>query len=65
VVAAQNRVQFSTVAVHVDGSAAALREAQINLRYALQSSDVTLEDINSYVAQLQDFVEIYSILRAK
>jgi hypothetical protein len=65
VVAAQNRARFTTLAVQVDASAAALREAQINLLYALQSSDVTLDDINNYVAQLQDFVETYSILRAK
>jgi hypothetical protein len=65
VVAAQNRARFTTVAAQVDASAAALREAQINLLSALQSSDVTLDDINNYVVQLQDFVEIYSILRAR
>jgi hypothetical protein len=65
VVAAQNRARFTTLAAQVDGSAAALREAQINLLSALQSSDVTLDDINGYVGQLQDFVEIYSILRAR
>ncbi len=65
VVAAQNRARFTTLAVQVDGSAVALREAQINLRDVLQSSDVTFDGINSYVTQLQDFVEIYSILRAR
>jgi hypothetical protein len=65
VVAAQNRARFTIVAAQVDASAAALREAQINLLSALKSSDVTLDDINNYVVQLQDFVEIYSILRAR
>lgn len=65
VAAAQNRARFTTLAVQVDGSAVALREAQINLRDVLQSSDVTFDGINSYVTQLQDFVEIYSILRAR
>jgi hypothetical protein len=65
VAAAQNRVQFTTVTAQVDASAAALREAQIKLLSALKSSDVTLDDINNYVVQLQDFVEIYSILRAR
>jgi hypothetical protein len=65
VVAAQNRARFTTLAVQVDASAVALREAQINLRSALQSSDVTLDNINSYAGQLQNFVEIYSILRAR
>lgn len=65
VVAAQNRARFTTLAAQVDASAVALREAQINLRSALQSSDVTLDNINSYVGQLQNFVEIYSILRAR
>ena len=64
VAAAQNRARFTAVAAQVDASAAALRQAQINLLSALQSSDVTLDDINNYVVQLQDFVEIYSILRA-
>jgi hypothetical protein len=64
VVAAQNMARFNTVAAQVEGSAAALREAQINLREVLQSPDVTVENINRYVSQIQDFVEIYSILRA-
>jgi hypothetical protein len=64
VVAAQNMARFNTVAAQVEGSAAALREAQINLREVLQSPDITVENINRYVSQIQDFVEIYSILRA-
>jgi len=65
VVAAQNMARFNTVAAQVEGSAAALRKAQINLRDVLQSPDVTIENVNSYVSQIQDFVEIYSILRAQ
>jgi hypothetical protein len=64
VVDAQNMARFNTVAAQVEGSAAALREAQINLREVLQSPDITVENINRYVSQIQDFVEIYSILRA-
>jgi hypothetical protein len=64
VTAAQNMARFNTVAAQVEGSAAALREAQINLHEVLQSPDVTVENINRYVSQIQDFVEIYSILRA-
>jgi hypothetical protein len=47
VAAAQNRARFTTVAAQVDASAAALRQAQINLLSALRSSDVTLDDINN------------------
>ena len=64
VTAARNMARFHTVAAQVEGSVAALREAQINLREVLQSPDVTIERINSYVSQIQDFAEIYSILRA-
>jgi hypothetical protein len=64
VAAAQNVARFHTVAAQVEGSAAARRGAQINLREVLQSPDVTVESVNSYVSQIQDFVEIYSILRA-
>jgi hypothetical protein len=65
VVAAQNMTRFNTVAAQVESAAAALRAAQINLRDVLQSPDVTVENINSYVSQIQDFVEIYRILRAQ
>jgi len=64
VVAAQNMARFNTVAAQVESSAAALREAQNNLRDVLHSPDVSVASINSYVSQIQDFVEIYSILRA-
>lgn len=63
VVAEGNRTRFKSVAAQVNNSVAALREAQMNLRYALQSADVTIEDIDGYAAQIEDFVKTYRILR--
>jgi hypothetical protein len=63
VVAERNRQRFDTVSAEVRRSLAALRQAQINLRYALQSTGVSLEEINGYVAQVEEFVQIYRILR--
>jgi hypothetical protein len=59
VVAAQNQERFTFVSVRVVDSAAALREAQINLYDMLQGTAVTYEDIDRYVAQIQDFVRVY------
>lgn len=63
VVAAQNRSRFRSVAEQVNNTAVSLREAQVNLRYAVHTTDVTMEDINSFAAKIDDFVKVYRILR--
>jgi hypothetical protein len=64
VLAERNKQRFDAVAVEVAASVAALREAQINLRNAVQSRDITVEEIQSYAARVEDLIKVYRILRA-
>jgi hypothetical protein len=63
VAAERNRARFSLMAMQIYNAAAALREAQIDLRDMLQGTGVTLEDMDGHVVQIQDFVEVYRNLR--
>ena len=64
VLAERNKQRFDTVAAQVSGSVAALREAQMNLRRSVESRGVSIAEIQSYAARVEDFVKIYRILRA-
>ena len=46
-------------------SVAKLRDAEKNLRQVAQAPQVTFEDIQQYVSQVQDFVTIYQIVRGQ
>ena len=59
----RNAMRFTTVSAQVLESTAKLAEAHTNLRYAVQSKEVTLDELNTYVSQVEDFVRIYAILR--
>jgi hypothetical protein len=64
VTAEQNQRRFETISGEVAASVLALREAQVNLRHVVQSRDITVDEIQSYAARVEDFVKIYRILRA-
>ncbi len=59
----RNAERFTAMAQQVLGATGKLAEAQKNLRYAVQSDTIGFDDVNDYVAQVEDFVRIYSILR--
>lgn len=63
VLAQQNRERFRTVGADVGKAATTLRAAQVNLREALESPRIGLEDINAYVAQVEELVMVYRVLR--
>lgn len=60
---AKNRGRFRSIAEQVSKTALALRDAQVNLRYTLQTTEVTIEDINTFASRIDDFVKVYRILR--
>ena len=64
VTAEQNQRRFEVISGEVAASVLALREAQVNLRHVVQSRDITVDEIQSYAARVEDFVKIYRILRA-
>jgi len=59
----RNATRFKAVSAQVLEVTAKLAEAQKNLRYAVQSKTVSLDEVNDYVSQVEDFVRIYAILR--
>lgn len=63
VLARQNQERFRAVGADVGKSAKTLRVAQINLREALENPRIGLEDINAYVAQVEELVTAYRVLR--
>ena len=64
VLADSNKERFNTIAKQVGASVAALREAQLALRSAVATRGISVPQIQSYAAQVEDFVKIYRILRA-
>jgi hypothetical protein len=59
----RNAARVKAVSAQVLDSAAKLAEAQKNLRYAVQATTVSFDEVNDYVSQVEDFVRIYAILR--
>ena len=64
VLADQNKKRFDALATELAASVSSLREAQITLRHAVQSRDISIEEIQSYAARIEDLVKVYKILRA-
>ena len=64
VLADQNKKRFDALATEIAASVSSLREAQINLRHAVQSRDITIEEIQTYAARIEELVKVYKILRA-
>ena len=63
--AQENAARFGSVATQVTQTANRLREAQQNLRYAVHSEEISSQDIDNYVNQVNELVAIYSLLRAR
>lgn len=61
--AIQNQARFTTISSNVASAIDALRKAERNLQYSLQSPTVSTEDVDAMIAQVSDFVTIYKILR--
>lgn len=63
VLAQRNRERFAAVAGRVAEAAAGIRAAEANLVQVVQSRDAESADIDRFAAEVEDFVQIYAILR--
>lgn len=63
ILAIENRSRFQSIAEEVRSSVEKLRKAESNLKYALQSGEISVEDVDAYLSQVQQLVEVYRILR--
>ena len=63
VLAQRNRERFAAVAAQVKDAAAGIRAAQANLVQVVQSRDADSTDIERFAGEVEDFVQIYAILR--
>lgn len=63
--AEENAGRFASICAQITQTADRLREAQQNLRYAVHSNEITSQDIDNYVAQVNELAAIYSLLRTR
>ena len=63
--AQENAARFGAVGGEVIHTADRLREAQQNLRYAVYSNEISSQDIDNYVNQVNELMTIYSLLRTR
>jgi hypothetical protein len=61
--AAENTANFAAVSQQILISTETLRKAEANLKYSLQSSAISTEDIDAYLSQVDKLVQLYRVLR--
>jgi len=62
--ASTNRKKFKSISEKVVEAIHKLRKAESNLVEMLKSQEVSVEDIDSYVTEVHEFVKLYKLLRS-